>query len=54
MPGGGDVLHKLRIARQIAAKDFFQRQQGADAFLVAAAGDQSLNLVASGSRISIA
>jgi hypothetical protein len=31
MPGGGDVIHKLRIARQVAAKDFFQPQQGADA-----------------------
>ena len=23
-PGGGDVIHKQRIARQIATKDFFQ------------------------------
>ncbi len=24
MPGGGDVVYKLRIARQVATEDFFQ------------------------------
>ena len=50
LPGRFDTGDKVRVLREVAAKDFAEREQGGDAFVLAALGD----LLAEGGRQWIA